>query len=301
VPDGKLARYRVAIQENFPALPLDSLRYMAEGWDSLVCQVNERLIFRFPKRPEVAERLALETRLLPELAPTLPLPVPQFTYISKPTGLNFPYLFVGYEALPGLTQPDWPEEVAQATWWKADLGDFLTALHAFPIERARKLGVQEKNFPGSNGSEDNWRESLEAFYSLVREQVEPLLSEGRQDQAADYFEDFLDDDRHFSFEPVLLHGDLSGDHVLLDPLTQKVKGIIDFGDVCLGDPAFDVAQSVLPYYRGKVDPTFKQRQLFYGRLALFFAITFGLEHSDPALVEYGLSIINQGGLSLPEA
>ena len=76
MPADKLAHYRAAILENFPGLPLESLTYLAEGWDSLGCLVNDRLIFRFPKRPEVAGRLALETRLLPELAPTLPLPIP---------------------------------------------------------------------------------------------------------------------------------------------------------------------------------------------------------------------------------
>ncbi len=290
----QLALYRAAIQENFPDLPLESLRYLAEGWDSLVYLVNDRLIFRFPKRPEVAERLALETRLLPELAPTLPLPIPQFTYVAKFSSLNFPYLFVGYEALPGLTQPDWPEVVGQANWWRAALGDFLTALHAFPVERARHLGVKEKNFTGSHISQDNWRDSLEAFYSQVREKVSPLLSAERQDLVAAYFEDFLDVDRHFNFEPVLLHGDLLDDHVLVEPFTQKVTGVLDFGDVCLGDPAYDVAASVLPYYKGKVDETFKQRQSFYRRLAPFFAITFGLDYADSALVEYGLSILNQG-------
>jgi aminoglycoside 2''-phosphotransferase len=300
VSTDELAQYRAAIQENFPGLSLNSLRYLAEGWDSLVCQWNERLIFRFPKRLEVAERLALETRLLPELAPTLPLPIPQFTYISKPTSLNFPYLFVGYEALPGLTQPDWPEEVAQANWWKAALGDFLTALHAFPVAQARQLGVKIINFTGTYGLNDSWREALETFYRLVRRKISPLLTDERQDLVAAYFEDFLDDDRHFDFEPVLLHADLSEDHVLVDPTNKIVTGIIDFGDVCLGDPAYDVMQTVLPYYKGKVDSTFQQRQLFYSQLAPYFALVFGLDHADPALVEYGLSILNQAEFTPPQ-
>lgn len=39
-------------------------------------------------------------------------------------------------------------------------------------------------------------------------------------------------------EPVLLHGDLSPEHVLVDA-GNTVTGIIDFGDVAVGDPAWD--------------------------------------------------------------
>jgi aminoglycoside 2''-phosphotransferase len=293
----KLARYRAAIQENFPTLPLNSLCYLAEGWDSLVCLANDRLIFRFPKRPEVAGRLALEIRLLPELAPYLPLPIPQFTYIARPTSHNSPYLFVGYEALPGLTQPDWPDEVAVVGWWQAELGNFLTALHAFPVERASQLGVKVMNFSGTTAPNANWRAALETFYRVVREKVWPLLSGEGQAHVAAYFEDFLADSRHFSFEPVLLHADLLEDHLLVDPVAQMVKGVIDFGDVCLGDPAYDVVREVLPFYKGQVDPTFGQRQLFYSQLAPFIALIFGLDNSDALLVEYGLTSINQGNLN----
>ncbi len=273
-------------------MPLQSLVYLAEGWDSLVCLANDRFIFRFPKRAEVAERLALETRLLPELASLLPLPIPQFTFISRPKSKRFPYLFVGYERLPGITQADWPEEMAGEDWWKAALGEFLTALHAFPLDRAARLGAGFMNFTGTTGPHASWRESVEDFYSQVRRKVAPLLPGERQDAVAAYFEDFLDTDRFFDFKPVLLHADLAEDHVLLDPVRRRVTGIIDFGDACLGDPAYDVSHAVLPFYKGKVDPAFKERQLFYRHLNPYIAIVFGLDHADPLLVEYGLSVIN---------
>ena len=292
MPDAALTKYRAALRENFPALTLQSLVYLGEGWGNVACLANNHLIFRFPKRTDDAERLALETRLLPELAPLLPLPIPQFTFISKPKSKRFPYLFVGYESLPGITQNDWPEEIVGEDWWKEALGDFLTALHAFPLDRAAHLGAGFINFAGTAGPHASWRESLEDFYSVVRRKVTPLLPDDRQDAVAAYFEDFLDTDRFFDFEPVLLHADLAEDHVLLDPATKKVTGIIDFGDACLGDPAYDVNSAVLPFYKGKIDPAFKERQLFYRHLNPFIAIVFGLDHADPLLVEYGLGVIN---------
>lgn len=288
----KLAKYRAAIRENFPGLRLEKLDYLGEGWGNVALVANDLLIFRFPKRPDDAARLALETRLLPELAPLLPLPIPNFTFVSAPKSKRYPYLFVGYEKLPGIPQGEWPEELLAEDWWKARLGQFLTALHGFPPARAAALGVSFINFTGTAARYTSWRESLEDFYGLVRRKVYPALSEERQDRVAAYFEDFLDTERFFEFEPVLLHGDLSEDHILGDPDRRQLTGIIDFGDICLGDPAFDVSPAVLPFYRGKIDPAFAERQLFYRRLPPFIAATFGMAHSDAALVEYGLGVIN---------
>jgi aminoglycoside 2''-phosphotransferase len=41
--------------------------------------------------------------------------------------------------------------------------------------------------------------------------------------------------------PALLHSDLKPDHVLYDSVTQRVTGVLDWGDVALGDPDFDLA------------------------------------------------------------
>lgn len=295
MPSGRLARYRAAIRENFPDFALEKLVYLAEGWDSVACLANDDVVFRFPKRPEVAGRLALESRLLPELASRLPLPIPNFTFVSKPKSRSYPYLFAGYSRLPGITQADWPEEIFGEDWWKASLGDFLTALHAFPVERAAELGVSFVNFTGTAGPSASWRDALEDFYGVVRQKISPLLADERQDRVAAYFEDFLDVDGNFEFAPVLLHGDLAEDHVLTDPARRQLTGIIDFGDVCLGDPAYDVSAAVLPFYRGLVDPAFERRQHFYRRLNPFHAAVFGLDHADPALVEYGLGVINSDG------
>ena len=43
-----------------------------------------------------------------------------------------------------------------------------------------------------------------------------------------------------SSEAVLLHGDLSPDHVLFDRSHQRQSGVIDFSDLTIGDPAWDL-------------------------------------------------------------
>lgn len=58
-----------------PELPVDAVEYLAEGWDSTVFTVNGELVFRFPKRADVAAQLRRELRLLPA-------PIPRFLYES---------------------------------------------------------------------------------------------------------------------------------------------------------------------------------------------------------------------------
>jgi aminoglycoside phosphotransferase (APT) family kinase protein len=41
--------------------------------------------------------------------------------------------------------------------------------------------------------------------------------------------------------PVLVHGDLHVRHLLADPVTGEPSGVIDWGDVCLADPAVDLS------------------------------------------------------------
>ncbi len=297
--DPQLKRYQVALREQFPALTIDSLEYLSEGWDSVACLVNHNLIFRFPKRPYVAHKLVVEARLLPELAGRLPLSIPHFIYLaSNPkTAKSFPYIFVGYEMLKGISEEDWSPELEKAEWWKPPVGEFLTALHAFPIARARELGVRDMSLTEALSGDLvdglSWRETLQAYFLLAREKAFPLLSLTPQVMVSNNFETFLADDHHFDFEPVVLHADLSEDHILIDLEQQKIGGIIDFGDVAIGDPALDVMESLLPYYGGKVDPTFVERRRFYLKhLPALTCILFGLEHNDPVLIEYGVEEIN---------
>jgi hypothetical protein len=65
------------------------------GYDFEVAIVDDDWVFRFPCRSGVEEALELETLLLPALAPSLPVLVPTFEYVS-----HNPF-FVGYRVIRG--------------------------------------------------------------------------------------------------------------------------------------------------------------------------------------------------------
>src|SRR5207248_6064974 len=114
-------------------------------------------------------------------------------------------------------------EIWDTNWWPPMVGQFLTALHRFPVKRAQELGV-----PG--GTTDEWRNRYQELYSRVQERVYPLVTSTQSAGNGRYFEDYMNDRRHFRFKPVLLHGDLYSQHILLDTTQRLVTGIIDFSE-----------------------------------------------------------------------
>ena len=94
--------YHAAITENFPQLPIETWEPLHEGWANRTFLINRRLVFRFPKHQVAAHDLVREIRLLTELAPTVPLPIPQYLYHGHPTQ-HYPFEFGGYAFIEGNT------------------------------------------------------------------------------------------------------------------------------------------------------------------------------------------------------
>src|SRR5262249_21180995 len=144
-------------------------------------------VFRLAKRPDAAVRQAREAALLPLLENRLPVPIPHFTATwSDPAwpGLRI----VGYRLLPGEplmvpptghaphTNQAGSGHAATRAQQAAELGAFLRALHAVPVEEARQRGAV-----GSDDSAGR-REAYRGFFSKVRAEMLPLFT--AQEQAA---------------------------------------------------------------------------------------------------------------------
>ena len=67
--------------------------------------------------------------------------------------------------------------------------------------------------------------------------IAPQLSKAERRRLSDVIARQLDDPVNFAASPRILHCDLSADHVLCEG--DSVTGILDWGDVCLGDPDCD--------------------------------------------------------------
>ncbi len=152
-------RCRRIIAEAFPALDARSVRFFAAGWDCELWELNDELLLRFPLRPECAEPLRIEARLLLALAEELSVAVPRPEYVSDGCEA-FPQPFFGYRKLPWVPLAEAKLGSDALTAIAGELGRFLTELHGFSPERAAALGVRVR-------AGERWRQR----YVTLRERV----------------------------------------------------------------------------------------------------------------------------------
>lgn len=285
------------IRHSFPhvrATRVDVLPHLGWGGDSDAYLVDGTHVFRFPRTPEIARALEVEICFLPQLAPRVGLPIPQFEYVARDPDTG-QLQFVGYRCLPGdsLTPETFAaieRDVDLVDRFARQIGAFLTGLHTTPLEVARACGV-----PDPAGTR---RQQVEQQFARVRQRVYPVLEDAEQHYLDGVFQALLQDDDHFSWPHTVCHGDLSADHILITG-TLDIGGIIDFGDLCIGDPAGDfvwtarygedLLRRILGHYRGPVEDHTALARVAALRFATVptIEIAYGLETENAAYVEEG--------------
>lgn len=222
--DDALARRLVESQ--FRELAPVRLEPMAAGWDNTVYLVNGAWVFRFPHRAAAAPLLENELRLLPSIAPRLPLPVPVPVFAGRPDG-SYPWVFAGYRRLPGRTAIEAAPDDSLRAEAAEDLGRFFAALHSIPPPP----GI----VPDTIHRVDYDRRAPQARERLIRCLPDP----------APWLEILARRTRP-AIGGVLVHGDPHAGQILIDG--RRLSGIIDWGDAHVGDPANDlsVAWGFLP-------------------------------------------------------
>lgn len=266
------------IEQQFPGLAPVQLALLGAGWDNTAFLVNERWVFRFPRRNIAAGLIEHEIRVLPQLANRVPLPIPVPVLAGVPSAA-YPYPFAGHALIPGTTacQLTWTdEERAQIA---VPLARFLAALHQIPVNAAALA-----RGPGDLIDRANVVKRApplkERLCALGRGDLFPLV-------------DRLSGTPPRADPPCWVHGDLYARHLLVDG-SRRLSGVIDWGDVHLGDSALDLslvfsflppgsARDTFQNAYGPIDaPTYDRarfRALHYGALL----ISYGEDVGDDAI------------------
>jgi aminoglycoside phosphotransferase (APT) family kinase protein len=261
------------IRTHFPELPFGVVRVIDDGWDSLVLDLDDEWIVRFPRRPEAEQSLEREIAFLPELAMRLPVAVPRFELIAR-NGI----VCVAYRKLAGS-----PATVEPTDRTAQDIGRFLAALHGFPLDRARALGIPSFN-PAA------WRGQFGDLCAGFRRGVFPLLRNEERKRADEIFARV----EELEFDPVLIHGDLGPEHILCRD--SQVVAVIDWSDARVGDAALDLAwclNSTPSSFADSVaraygDADLRKRSLFYHQIGPWYEVVYGIETGRERFVASGL-------------
>ena len=256
--------------------PVEQIKIIKSGWSNIVVEVNQKTIYRFPRK--LTAQFEVEKAFLSQFSANVPTPRPVLSGAD----------FIAYKRLEGerfdptqywqLSQRDQKKILGQ-------LGSFLTLLHASPFSHPH---LSQNEY----GSDTFWEESWPLIGSM--------LSKSTQQKAKKYFEGYFDFVLKHDPLKTIVHGDLGTNNLLADFAQARLTGIIDFSDMCLGDPASDFAGfqrhfgdqfviDLLNFYDRPEGEYFWQRIEFSTIRKRFFIVYFayhnGFEDQIPSIIK----------------
>ncbi|MFJ6569171.1 aminoglycoside phosphotransferase family protein [Streptomyces sp. NPDC091292] len=215
---------RSLVREQHPDLAGLDVREVSGGWDNQLWRLGEELAVRMPRTARAPALLRKEHQWLPTLAPRLPLPVPTPLRMGEPSA-RFPRPWTIARWVPGEPADRAPISDEGA----ADiLAGFLKALHV-------KAPAEAPDSPDRGVP-------LKRLTDGVEKTLEEVASEGVSADVLQQVRDVWDEAvaaPEWEGPPVWLHGDFHPANVVVSDGT--LSGVIDFGDICAGDPAVDVS------------------------------------------------------------
>jgi aminoglycoside phosphotransferase (APT) family kinase protein len=216
---------RALLREQHPDLAGLAIREVAGGWGNHMWRLGDELAVRMQRMDPTPELQLKERRWLPVLAPRLPLPVPTPVRFGEPAK-RFPKHWTVMTWVHG--EPLDHGTITRGAHAADTLAGFLRALHVeAPAEApiAVDRGAHPRDCTGG----------FENFFQAV------ALDDIAADIAADVRAVWDDAVAAPAWEgpPVWVHGDLHPANVVVSDGT--LAGIVDFGDMFAGDPAWDLA------------------------------------------------------------
>ncbi|MGV3525405.1 MAG: phosphotransferase family protein [Candidatus Sericytochromatia bacterium] len=204
--------------------PETELQALGAG-DFCLAYLQGNTVLRVARHAEAAAALQRECLVLSAIADHLPLPVPRLRYHAPADGPAFTShtLIEGAELTPENWAALGPLEQEQIA---AELAGFMRALHAQPADMGRAAGVPVLNAAA-------WAAELRQ----ASDGLAPLLPPQAWRQLMTLLGHWAAAGE--AVAPVLLHRDLAPGHLLYAPETGHLTGVIDFGDLALGEPARD--------------------------------------------------------------
>lgn len=215
------------IGQQCPDLAGLPIRPYHAGWDNEVFLLGERLLVRLPRRQAASGLIENEARWLPHLPMNPDLGVPQPVFVGEPSS-TFPWTWTVVNLVPGLVASQVrPVDRRPAA---AALADALWYLHTpapatAPHNPYRGVALAQPRMD-----------------SGVRERAQVV--QHTDDLIARW--DVWSHAPEFDGVDAWLHGDLHPHNLILDD-RGGLAGIIDWGDLCAGDPATDLATAWLTF------------------------------------------------------
>ncbi len=278
-------RYLEEIKKRFPTVRSEDISEHDAGWDYFVYAVKGGTAFRFPRNEYYVRQLPNEVAFLQDFAPLSPLRVPVPTLEHLPDGT--PYVI--YDFIPG--EPFTVQAASSLTDAEMDgiasqLGAFLSVLHSYAPERVAQLGFQVTDLAAAH--RNRIRETEELVY--------PLLTPSEQKWLGERLDRFTSIVERHPVKIVPTHTDLLPEHMIIDPQSHRLNGVIDYGDLELNDPAVDFTfldhygkrflTAVYKHYLPARDEWFEIRRQLYDDFLYVLGLKYSVEKTNAAKIPF---------------
>jgi aminoglycoside phosphotransferase (APT) family kinase protein len=211
---------RGLLRDQHPDLADLEIRDVNGGWDNQQWRLGDELAVRLPRNERASALLRTEQTWLPVLAKRLPLPTPVPVRTGKPsTLLEHTWTIARWvEGDPADQTPITRMEAADA------LAEFLSALH-------HQAPVNAPANPTRGIPLAGLKEQVDDLFETIADHV-------KADAAREVWQKALAAPVRQG-PPLWLHGDLHPANVVVRD--GGLAGVIDFGEMCAGDPATDLS------------------------------------------------------------
>ncbi|HLC52132.1 MAG TPA: aminoglycoside phosphotransferase family protein [Candidatus Nanoarchaeia archaeon] len=276
------------IKKDFPKLKVSNSKFVTCGFDHLILILDDKYIFRFPRGEKYKKRIRKEIAFLKIFKKITPIPVPNYSFISKETNFGGYKLIKGKEFSTSIFRKLIKEQKVSTS---KDISLFLSALHTFSLEEAKKLGFRRVEW-GIKKMGIQFKKRKNVIFSVLSQKEKKIVLK--------IYKEFLELPQFP--QKVLTHNDLSDDHIFIN--NGKIVGIIDFADASLGDPALDFSwfwnlgkkaiNEIYAKYSGPKDTDFLKRSKYYYIFHFTLGYIYhGIERKDKMLLREGLRNINK--------
>ena len=211
------------IADQLPRFAHLAVRYLATGWDNEVYRLGEELLIRLPRRG-LAEKLGVREReWLPILSAATGLDVGAPVFSGQPTA-EYPFTFSVCTYVSG---------VSAATLTRAERDDYAVEFTGY----LRRLHLPA---PADAPRSEFRGLQLQGLDARTRMQIHQL-PQSIQGIALRIWDEARGAEAHAD-EPLWLHGDPHPHNTIAacESGTYTLAGLVDFGDLCAGDPASDL-------------------------------------------------------------
>lgn len=218
-----------AILKAFPHFKDSQMSFNHRGWTSVIVDIDDTYICKFPRNQEKYEHLKNEHQMISLLKKNISgFEFPERTHVDAGVPF-FIHKKIKGEHLPLEAYQKADDKQKQA--FKDSVVDFLVQMHNLRVEDFKScIPVKNEKLPPLT-------------------ELEPVLEGDFPGNASNKAKKILRDFNAAASARKLVvgHYDMHGYNFVVDPTTKKVIGVFDFDEVAIGSAEFDLRELPLHY------------------------------------------------------